>query len=278
MVPSRKAATASSLAAFSTAGAALGRAQRVVGQEQAREAHAVGRLEGQRLAATGSPATPRPRRCAPGRTGRRRSAPSCPACPAGPAPRLSRQTTIEWMMLCGWITTLMRSGGRSNSQCASMTSSALFIIVAESTEILRPITQFGWAQASSGVTLCKRGRVAGAERAARGGEHDVVDALAPRRCGPPAGTGRSPSARCRSAAARPALAHRVHEQPAADHQGLLVGQQQPLAGARRRQAGGEPGGTDDGGHHAVDLGVGGQVAQRLRGRPAPRCAHRQPAS
>jgi hypothetical protein len=34
-----------------------------------------------------------------------------------------------------------------------MTSSALFIIVAESTEILRPITQFGWAHASSGVTL-----------------------------------------------------------------------------------------------------------------------------
>ena len=32
-----------------------------------------------------------------------------------------------------------------------MTSRPLFIIVAESTEILRPITQLGWAQAS-GVT------------------------------------------------------------------------------------------------------------------------------
>ena len=33
-----------------------------------------------------------------------------------------------------------------------MTSSPLFIIVAESTEILRPMTQFGCAQAWSGVT------------------------------------------------------------------------------------------------------------------------------
>ena len=33
-----------------------------------------------------------------------------------------------------------------------MTSRALFIMVAESTEILRPMTQLGWAQACSGVT------------------------------------------------------------------------------------------------------------------------------
>lgn len=47
----------------------------------------------------------------------------------------------------------MRSLGRPNSQCASITSRPLFIIVAESTEILRPITQFGCLHASSGVTL-----------------------------------------------------------------------------------------------------------------------------
>ena len=64
----------------------------------------------------------------------------------------SRQTTIEWMMLCGWITTSICSGARSNRKWASITSSALFIMVAESTEILRPMTQFGWAQAWSGVT------------------------------------------------------------------------------------------------------------------------------
>ena len=85
----------------------------------------------------------RPTRCARARPGRRRSARACRACRAAPAPSWSRHTTIEWMMLCGWITTWICSGARSNSQRASITSSALFIMVAESTEILRPITQFG---------------------------------------------------------------------------------------------------------------------------------------
>ena len=46
----------------------------------------------------------------------------------------------------------MRAEVVLNSQQASITSSPLFIMVAESTEILRPITQFGWAQACAGVT------------------------------------------------------------------------------------------------------------------------------
>src|ERR1700686_4832569 len=46
----------------------------------------------------------------------------------------------------------MRDPGTLKSQCASITSRPLFIIVAESTEILRPIAQFGCLQASSGVT------------------------------------------------------------------------------------------------------------------------------
>ena len=56
------------------------------------------------------------------------------------------------MICCGWMTTLMCSGARSNSQRASITSSALFIMVAESMVILRPIEKLGWAQASSIVT------------------------------------------------------------------------------------------------------------------------------
>ena len=67
---------------------------------------------------------------------------------------------------------LDRSGGRSNRQCASMTSSALFIIVAESTEILRPITQLGCAHASSGVTRAKR-----AGLAPRNGPPDAVSTM-----------------------------------------------------------------------------------------------------
>ena len=62
-----------------------------------------------------------------------------------------------------------RAAGAPNSQCASITSSPLFIIVAESTEILRPIRQFGCAQASSGVT---RARSSGAR--VRNGPPDAV--------------------------------------------------------------------------------------------------------
>jgi hypothetical protein len=50
------------------------------------------------------------------------------------------------------------SAGTLNSQCASIASSPLFIIVAESTEIFRPMTQFGWAHASSGVTFARSSR------------------------------------------------------------------------------------------------------------------------
>ncbi len=55
----------------------------------------------------------------------------------------SAYSTSEWITLCGMDHHLDLLGRASNSQCASITSSPLFIIVAESTEILRPITQFG---------------------------------------------------------------------------------------------------------------------------------------
>jgi hypothetical protein len=69
-------------------------------------------------------------------------------------------------------------GSRANRKCASITSSALFIIVAESTEILRPITQFGCAQASSGVT---RASVAGSRP--RNGPPDAVRTMRATRSG-----------------------------------------------------------------------------------------------
>ena len=61
-------------------------------------------------------------------------------------------------MLCGCTTTSMASGGRSNSQQASINSSPLFMRLAESTEILRPMDQLGCAQACSGVaaSICAR--------------------------------------------------------------------------------------------------------------------------
>ncbi len=57
-------------------------------------------------------------------------------------------STIEWTTDCGWTTTSMRLGGTSNSQRASMTSSPLFISVAESMVIFGPIFQVGWRSAS----------------------------------------------------------------------------------------------------------------------------------
>ena len=52
-----------------------------------------------------------------------------------------------------------------------------------------------------------------------------------------------------------ALAYRRHEDRAAHHQSLLVGQQQAFAGARCRQTGRQAGGADDGGHDGVHLVV-----------------------
>ena len=63
----------------------------------------------------------------------------------------SAYSTIECTMLCGCTTTLICSGRALNSQRASITSSPLFIRLAESTEIFLPITQLGCATACAGV-------------------------------------------------------------------------------------------------------------------------------
>ncbi len=55
----------------------------------------------------------------------------------------SMYSTIECTMLCGWITTSMRSASTSKSQRASITSRPLFMRVAESIVILGPIFQVG---------------------------------------------------------------------------------------------------------------------------------------
>ena len=64
----------------------------------------------------------------------------------------SRNCTMEWMMLPGWTTTCMRSAGTSKSHDASMTSSPLFTMVAESMVIFLPMLQLGCLSASSTVT------------------------------------------------------------------------------------------------------------------------------
>ena len=59
-------------------------------------------------------------------------------------------------MLCGCTIASMRSDGSPKSQCASMSSRALFISVALSIVILRPICQVGCRSASAGVAAAVR--------------------------------------------------------------------------------------------------------------------------
>ena len=56
-----------------------------------------------------------------------------------------------------------------------MTSRPLFIMVAESTEILRPISQFGWAHVH-GRDIVQLGQGAAAKRATRSSQQDMLDA------------------------------------------------------------------------------------------------------
>ena len=67
----------------------------------------------------------------------------------------SRYCTIEWIMDSGWIITEIWSFCALKSHFASMNSKPLFIMVAESTEIFRPMLQVGCATASSGVIASK---------------------------------------------------------------------------------------------------------------------------
>jgi len=158
--PARKRSTATSFAAFNTApptppsraassaSASAGK-RSVSGCSNARPASAV----------RSSAPTPASRRSGHARAcamGVRMS-----AWPSSASTEPSTYCTSECTTLCGWTTTSTCSGAAANSQQASMTSRPLFIIVAESTEILRPMAQLGWAQASSGVTAAS---VSGARR------------------------------------------------------------------------------------------------------------------
>ena len=67
----------------------------------------------------------------------------------------SVSSTSEWTTDCGWTTTSIAADGVPNSQCASITSRPLFIRVAESIVIFRPIRQVGWLSAACTVTFAR---------------------------------------------------------------------------------------------------------------------------
>ena len=89
----------------------------------------------------------------------------------------STNSTIEWTTLSGWTTTSICSGSRPKSQRASMTSSALFISVAESIEIFGPICQVGCRSASLGGDVGQLAPGLPRNGPARGGEDHPPDLL-----------------------------------------------------------------------------------------------------
>ena len=82
-----------------------------------------------------------------------------PSCASTP---WSLSSTKPWTTDWGWTTTAIRSAGRPKRWWASMTSRALFIIVAESIVIFGPMSQLGCRSACSGVA--SRIRSAGQSR------------------------------------------------------------------------------------------------------------------
>ena len=70
----------------------------------------------------------------------------------------SANSTMECTIDCGWTTTSMASYGRSNSQCASITSRPLLTSVALLTVTTGPMSHVGWARASAGVTCASSSR------------------------------------------------------------------------------------------------------------------------
>ena len=117
-------------------------------------------------------------------------------------------------------------------RAASISSSPLFISVAESTEILAPIDQLGCATACSGVTPRISLERPVAERPAARGQDDPADALGPRRG---RSIGRSHYARNRRAAASRRCARpRRSITLAGRDQRLLVGEHDGAALLDRR--------------------------------------------
>lgn len=150
-VPSRNARTVTSLAAFKTA----------VADGPASNASKASRRQGKRPRSGGSNVSDQgvvqsiPERDARHRSGNASAywmgnfmsgGPNC----ARVDP--SWNSTIEWIMDCGCTTTDILSEVTLNNHLASMTSSPLFIMVAESTVIFAPMSQFGCFNASAGVT------------------------------------------------------------------------------------------------------------------------------
>ena len=251
---SRNACTATSLAALSMAGCKPAGPCRRLRQRQAAELLGIGGPEIQACRPGPDPGILHRRRFARATPARGRSGCACPASPAAPAP--SRRRTRPASARCSADARRSRParGGRPNSKQASMSSRPLFISVAESTEILRPMHPVRMRAGLLGRDARRAPRAA-----SRGtGRRRRSAACAARPAG--ASPARVPCGRhwkmalCSlsiGSSVGPGGAHRCHQQRPGHHEGFLVGEQQPLAGARGGERRAQTGGADDRRHDAL---------------------------
>ncbi len=169
--------------------------------------------------------------------------------------------------------------GIPNSTPASISSSPLFISVAESTEILRPMFQRGCAQAWAGVATA----IASALQFRNGPPEAVSSRRRTPRGAVPAtklGGRHWKIALCSLSigiSSAPEALHRRQQQRAGHHRRFLVGEQQTLAGRGRRQRRAQPGRAADRGHHIIDRPPRARAARSLPLRPARACGCRRRA-
>ena len=172
----------------------------------------------------------------------------------------SQRLTSAWTSDCGCTTTSIRSYGRPNSQCASITSRPLFISVAESIVIFPPIAQVGCAQRLLDGHVRQVGRRAAAEGAAGRREREPVDGARPL-------AGDQLVQRGVLGVDRDQLRagglRQGHHQLAAHDERLLVGQRDvdPLGERDDRRT--EAGRPDDRVEHEVGAGLGDEPHQPL---------------
>ncbi len=126
-------------------------------------------------------------------------------------------------------------------------------MVAESTEILRPMLKLGVLARLRRGDSPQRSRVALAKRPARGRQDDAVHALRPGAAvfRQALENGRVLAINGQQRAAM--VLHGLHKQGTANHQGLFIGQEQPFARPRSRQARGQACSADNRAHDGIDF-------------------------
>ena len=150
------------------------------------------------------------------------------------APRRRGRSPVRGRSTGDGSRTSRRALSTPNRWWASISSSPLFISVAESMVIFGPIDQVGWASAAAGVAAAISLRAPVAERTARRGDGD---ASRPSRRDARRESGRSRCARNRPAGSRHAArARRADEQVAGRDQAFLVGEGERRARRRARRS------------------------------------------